>query len=81
MRALFSFAQTETGATLDHFNLVQNPVTQELLQGQSAWNRVNKCQHVGAKVVLELCVFEQLVQDNLSHSITLKFNDQTHTCS
>ena len=78
MCTLLSFAQPVLGASLNHFNLVSDPVRQERFETQSPRNTVNQRQHVCTEVVLQLGVLVQLVQHNLCHSIALEFNNQAH---
>ena len=51
------------------------------IEAKCAWHAVNKGQHVGAEVFLQLSELEQVVQNNLSNCIFLKHDDQALTSS
>ena len=78
VRALLRLAQAVGGPTLDDLDLVRDPVADELLEGQRARHAIDEGEHVGAEVVLQLGVLEELVQHHLRHGIALELDDQAH---
>ena len=78
VRALLRLAKAEPRAPLDHLDLMCDPVSDELLEGEGAWYAVDQGQHVGAEVVLQLRVLEQLVEDDLGDCVALELDHQAH---
>ena len=76
MGALLRFAQPKTGPALNHVELVQDPVTDELVDRQRPRHAVDQCQHVAAERVLQLGVLEQLIEYDPRLGVTLEDDHQ-----
>ena len=73
--AFFGFRQLVARAPLDDFFLVLDVVVQHFLERQHARHAVDKCEHDDAEADLQLCVLEQLVDDDLRQCVRLELDD------
>ena len=75
---LFCLAEAVARTALQDFDLMGDPVSDELLEGQGARHPIDEREHVRAEIVLELGVLVQLVQDDLGNRVTLQVDDEPH---
>ncbi|CAB4875428.1 unannotated protein [freshwater metagenome] len=73
--------EAELGASHNDTDLVLDPVRDELVDGEGSGNSVHNRQHVRTKVVLQLSLPVQIIENDLGNSITLQNNDESLTSS
>ena len=79
--ALFRFTLEEGGATVDHFQLVGDPVGDEAVEAERAWHSVDQGEHVGAEGGLQSGVLVQVVEDDLRDGVLLEHEHQAFASS
>ena len=78
MSTFFSFAQIMFGTTSHYIYLVVDIMIQCLFQCQNLWHTIYQRQHNHTKVILQLSIFIQLIQNNLWIYISAQFDYDTH---
>ena len=76
VRPLLGLAQQVPGAPDDDFDLVRDPVPDDLVQAQRPRHAVDQGEHVRAEGVLQLGVLVEVVQHDLGHRVALEHDDQ-----
>jgi hypothetical protein len=77
----FGFVESELCPANDDFNLVRNPISDELVDGEITWNAVHDREHVCAEVFLQLGLAVEVIENNLGNRVTLEDNDESLTGS
>ena len=79
MRPLLCFVQIISGSSRHHIFLVFQIVLEHLQKIQDSGLIADQREHNDTESILELCMFQQTIQDNLRIHIFSELNDNPHS--